>query len=570
MKSRFCGGMRGNMKNYNLSTLFKKIAGAVCMLALFSCFMGTAVLAAENGAAAAQEAAVVSSRTAEDSVYLYIKGVSDISSGTTVQVGNTLCGDIQVANIASMGMPVKTTILFDNSLSLSKRWGSQAKELVAGLIDNHAEGEEFRIATFADGLNVVSDFSTEYDALKAAVEGIEFLDQSSYLTDILYDLLKQSGESSEANYTRFIIITDGADDNEIKYTQAELSDLMKGSGVVIHTVGVKASNNNTLLENLFSYARLTGGTYNIADSNTDVGALREVIDGDHSLLCLRLVPEAAVMDGGRKEAKLSLNTSNGTVVLTASLQMPFADVSSMPSASAEPETTPTPAPAAATEKPELPSIAVEPQGGEETSKAGDGNLTPVIVIIAVVLVIVIVVLVVVLVLKGKKKKPVDAVITHKEQGQGETQKDGGQTPPAQQGTPAKSGGNTARLGAQANQDTAGRTLRLQGAAGQNAVRQSFITLTDINNPQRSFRVPIDTRIVIGRETGDIVLGHDAAVSHTHCEIIKKGNLFYVNDLKSSNGTFYGNTRVHQETPVLNGGVLEVGTCKYKITIEFGS
>ena len=547
------------------STLLKKIAGTVCMLALFSCFMGTTVRAAENTAVAAQDAAVVSSRTTDDGVYIYIKGVSDITSGTTVQVGNTLCEDIQVADVASMGMPVRTTILFDNSLSLSKRWGSQAKELVAGLIDNHAEGEEFKIATFADGLNVVSDFSAEYDSLKEAVEEIEFLDQASYLTDILYDLLKQSGDSHEANYTRFIIITDGADDNDIKYTQAELSDLMKSSGVVIHTVGVKASNNNTLLENLFSYARLTGGTYNVAESSTDVGSLREAIDGDHSLLCLRLVPAADLMDGGRKEAKLSLNTSGGTVVLTASLQMPFADVSNMPPASAEPSAAPEPAPAPATEKPELPSIAVEPQAGEEP-ESGKTDFMPVMVITAVVLVVLIV-LAVLLVLKGKKKKPVDAVIANSGQTGDETQREGTQAPPVQQGTPAQSGGNTARLGGQMNTNNAGKTLRLQGGTGQSAVRQSYIALTDINNPQRSFRVPIDTRIVIGREAGDIILGHDAAVSHTHCEIIKKGNLFYVNDLKSSNGTFYGSMRVYNETPVMNGGILEVGTCKYKITIE---
>lgn len=557
------------MKNNNQSTLLKRLAGVVCMLALFAYLTGADVCAAENTPAAAQAAAVVSSRTTDEGVYIYIKGVSDITSGTTVQIGNTLCEDIQVAEVASMGMPVRTTILFDNSLSLSKSWGSQARELVAGLIDNHLENEEFKIATFADSLNVVSDFSAEYDSLKAAVEGIEFLNQESYLTDILYDLLKQSNDSHEANYTRFIIITDGADDKDIKYTQAELSDLMKSSGVVIHTVGVKASNNNALLENLFSYARLTGGTYNIVESGTDVEAVREIIDGDHSLLCLRLVPAADIMDGGRKEAKFSLNTSNGSIVLTASLQMPFADVSNMPPDSEEPSATPEPAPA--TEKPELPSIAVEPQTGETAPVVEKTSIMPVIVIAAVILVIIIV-LVVLLVLKGKKNKQIDAVITNKEQSGDKaqkdgTQKDGTKATLGQQGTSPQSGGNTARLGGQANANTAGRTMRLQGGTDQNMLRQSFITLTDINNPQRSFRVPIDTRIVIGRETGDIILGHDAAVSHTHCEIIKKGNLFYVNDLKSSNGTFYGSMRVYNETAIMNGGILEVGTCKYKITIE---
>ena len=41
----------------------------------------------------------------------------------------------------------------------------------------------------------------------------------------------------------------------------------------------------------------------------------------------------------------------------------------------------------------------------------------------------------------------------------------------------------------------------------------------------------------------------------------------MNDLKSSNGTFYGGMRVHNETPIMNGGILEIGNCKYKVGIE---
>lgn len=552
------------MKNNIQSVLFRRLAGVICMLAFFSCFLSTKVCASENPSDTSAAASVVSSRTTDESVYVYIKGVSDITSGTTVQVGNTLCEDIQVADVASMGMPIRTTILLDNSMSLSKRWGSQAKELAKELIGSHRSDEEFKIATFADGLNVVADFSTEYELLEAAVEEIEFLDQESYLTDILYDFLKQSSDSGEANYTRVIIITDGADDKDIKYTQTELSDLMKSSGVVIHTVGVKTSKNNNLLESLFSYARLTGGTYKAVDADTDVEGIRDMIDEDYSLFCLKLIPQADIMDGSRKEAKLNLNTSDGAVVLTASLQMPFADVSSIQSESAEPSAPPEPEPA--DDKPELPSIAVEPQAVEETPETGKSGILAVIIIGAVVLTIIIT-LAVLLVVKGRKKKKIDVVIANSEQTESGSQRGETHVSVMQKSKPVQSGGNTVRLGGQMNADNAGNTVCLQGGTGQNAVRQTFISLTDINNPQRSFRVPIDTRIVIGRETGDIILGHDAAVSHTHCEIIKKGNLFYINDLKSSNGTFYGSMRVYHETPIMNGGILEVGTCKYKITIE---
>ncbi len=549
--------------------IIRGLAGVICMLAFFSCLTGRAVYASE-GETAASSPVVVNSRTTDDSVYIYIKGVESIASGTTVQIGNTLCEDIQIAGLTSMGIPVRTTILFDNSMSLSKRWGSQAKELVKALVDGHAEGEEFKIATFADGLNVVSDFSTEYESLKAAVDGIEFLDQKSYLTDILYDLLKESEGSGDANFTRFIIITDGADDNDIKYTQTELLDIMKSSGVVIHAAGVKASDNASLLENLFSYTRLTGGVCKLVETDDDVEAMKNMINEDYQLLCMKLVPQADVMDGGRKEAKLELNTSGGQSVLTTSLRMPFADVNSVQQESAEESVAETPEPTPSAEKPELPSIAVGAQVKDDTPKPQKSSIVPVIVIVAVVLAVIIAAVAVVLILKGKKKRQVDVVIADDKRSESGAQ-DGGERKEAEQasarqGSSAQAGGRTARLGAQ-QAETTGRTMRLQGGSVQPQPRQSFITLTDIANPQRSFRVPINTSIVIGRESGDILLGHDAAVSYTHCEIIKKGNLFYVKDLKSSNGTFSGNTRVNNETPIMNGGILEIGSGKYKVTIE---
>ncbi|MCM1191141.1 MAG: FHA domain-containing protein [Butyrivibrio sp.] len=552
------------MKNNNQPVWRRRVADTVCLLVFFLCFSGTGAYAAENKTDMSQ-AAVVSSRTAEDGIYIYIKGVDSITSGTTVQIGSTLCGDIQTAGVTSMGMPVKTTILFDNSQSLFKRWGSRAKELAKELIGSHGADEEFRIATFADGLNVVADFTAEYEALEAAVEEIEFLDQESYLTDILYDLLKQSRDEGGANYTRLIIITDGADDKDIKYTQTELSDLMKSSGVVIHTIGVKTSKNSTLLENLFSYARLTGGVYETVDADTDVTGIRDMINEDYSLLCLKLVPEADSMDGSRKEAKLKLATPDGEVVLTTSLQMPFADLSNLPVESAEPDVPLSSEPAE--EKEELPSIAVEPRNEKEVHETEKSGIITVVAVIGAVAAVLVtgILLTVLLVLKSKRKKPVNVVIANNGQHQANAQSSTVQASAMQQGKPAPRDGNTVRLGGQISEAAGGKTVCLQG--GVNAPRQTFIMLTDINNPQRSFRAPIDTRIVIGREAGDIVLGHDAAVSHTHCEILKKGNLFYVNDLKSSNGTFYGNMRVYHETPIMNGGILEVGTCKYKITIE---
>ena len=556
------------MKRDTIKKVKNMIWNAAFLFTLLLFFMSPYVFAAENEEAENKtKAAVISSRTSEDAVYVYIGGVSDITSGTTVQIGNTMCKDIQVAGIAGMGMNIKTTILFDNSISLSKAWGKQAKELIKGIIEQHLDGEEFKITTFAKELSVISDYSSDYETLTAAVDEIEFVNQSSYLSDILYDMLSEASNSAEANYHRIIIITDGADDQDIKYTQTEITELLKNSGTVIHTVGAKTANNNSLLENLFSYSRQTQGKYHLVDGNTDAESVRNSIDEDYTLYCLKLIPESSVQDGGKKEAKFQLNTSEGEVILTASLKMPFGEVKEQKT---EPET--------AAEEPkeeirktepakqELPSISVEPPK-EETKTAEEKANIPiwVIIVVSAVAAGIILIAIIILILSKKKKKKKNEVIISQQNNPPVLQS--AEIDPAgtmQNGT-RQSGGNTLRLG-QNSQKKSGNTMRLPTGAGQ-PINQSFVILTDINNPQKSFRVPIETRIVIGREQGDIILGFDSAVSYTHCEIVKKGNLYYVNDLKSSNGTYYGNTRVYGETPIMNGGILEIGAAKYKITIE---
>lgn len=167
-----------------------------------------------------------------------------------------------------------------------------------------------------------------------------------------------------------------------------------------------------------------------------------------------------------------------------------------------------------------------------------------------------------IVARGKKKGKMNAVVMGPENDLDNNSRMSSAEQP--QNTPVQSAGHTVRLGAGEALATGGHTMRLQGGP---TVRQTYVGITDINNPQRNYKVPIESSIIIGREEGEIILGFDATVSYRHCQIIKKGNLFYVKDLNSSNGTFYENERVYNETPIMSGGILKLGSCKYKITIE---
>lgn len=96
--------------------------------------------------------------------------------------------------------------------------------------------------------------------------------------------------------------------------------------------------------------------------------------------------------------------------------------------------------------------------------------------------------------------------------------------------------------------------------------KAYIILRCNDLPEQIYKAPINDIIYIGRKDADIILD-DHYVSSKHCEIILRGELLYVKDCNSSNGTFYENIRIYEETPIISGGNLKIGQYTYNIKLE---
>lgn len=510
------------------------------VLMIIAVIMTAAIVTIMSWHSIAAGETIVCSKTADGSIYLYVKVNSDIMGGVA-QIGNVLCDDITIDSMSDVGIPVQTIFLLDNSISLSDQFGSQAKEIMLGIVDNHMDGEQFRVTTFSNELFDLSDFSNDYEYVKSLIAGIQYNNQNTYLTDTLYNLLEEQRSVGAVNYLRLIVITDGADDNDITYTQAELTDLMRNCNIPIHTIGVQGSNNESSLEQLFSYSRITKGTYYLADKNSSQQEILDGLSAEYDMSCIRIVPDELLLDGSTKEIMLTLNTSEGDVVLMSSVKMPFG--TSMP---LEPEIST-----------ELEELEAEPEMSESLMESAvpeteqkERSLT--IWMIAACLVLVAVIVVVAL-LKGKKKKGIEvsSMITSGKE-------EGGTKLPAEdyEKTILLNSGSTGH----------NKTEMLWGNMNQ-GVRHSHIVLTSTADPSRVYRVPIGDKIRIGRKHADIVIDFDHAVSSQHCEIIKRGKLYYINDLNSSNGTYYDGMRISGETAMRENGTIQIGRQEFKVAIE---
>jgi hypothetical protein len=257
------------------------------------------------------------------------------------------------------------------------------------------------------------------------------------------------------------------------------------------------------------------------------------------------------MDGSVKRVRLNLNTASGAVQLECDAKMGFAVAQPNQDEPAEDPQPVEEKPEVVEEKPQIPVINTGSGSNEpSTPEKEEKSILPIIIIIAAAVVVsVVVAVVIILVSKKKKKKKAEASAPLNILPEVPAP-DSGKTEVLIQ--PAKQGSNTQLLWG----NESGRTP------------SSRVILTDKNDPSKVFSAAISESISVGRiDSNDIVLSHDSAVSGHHMEFLKKGNLYYVNDLGSSNGTYLNGTRIHTETAVMTGETLEIGHTKYTVTIE---
>ena len=467
-------------------------------------------------------------RTCDDAVYVYIDGAAK-AQNVSVQIGSEPCTDVKWSH---MDIRRRTLLLLDNSLSMSQHWKKQSLELMNKLIDDHAPGEGFMIATFSTQVDRLSSYSSDYEGLKTIVSGITFANQKSYLTDVLYELLQEVVEAKESSYYRFVIIADGADDNTLSYTEDELRDLIRKAGVPLYSVGVHTGGNAEALQTMFSWSRLSSVEPVKVDKNTDPAGLLPALHTDP--LCVRIVPDRSMQDGGSREARIIVD---GTV-LTTILQLPFAsgwdEIEEEPQATPEPEkATPTPEEATPTPGEATPS-SEEAQDRAEKDEA-DKNASSILLPLAIgggALLAVLITVLVILLLKRRKN------------GDAEPLPENAAPIPEPAFTPEDNG-----------------PTELIAAAG--GPRANYITLTDSNDPTRSFRIAVTDRILIGwKMPADLLLDFDRAVSARHCMISRIDGRYYLRDLGSSNHTYYEGVMVTAEVLLQNGGHIRIGHGDY--------
>ena len=95
----------------------------------------------------------------------------------------------------------------------------------------------------------------------------------------------------------------------------------------------------------------------------------------------------------------------------------------------------------------------------------------------------------------------------------------------------------------------------------------FPTLTIVEEQGASYRVPIQSTVVIGRDPANEVTLEDGYLSRRHCAVTFREGRVVVRDFDSYNGTYVNGQRIREDCFLLPGDVLKVG--RTRLFVDFG-
>jgi hypothetical protein len=494
------------------------------------------VMLAAMGSMAAEAGDVLSFDIGENGITLYVQSPGEPES-VECQIGTTVCRDVSLQALSELGTPIRTLILVDNSLSIPKSDRPKIKEIMNNLVANRMDGEQISVAVFSDKISYLVEDSSDFTQLKQAIDGIDFVDQETYLTDVLYEVLAEWEAEQADGLRRIVVISDGVDNKSIGYTKEELYARLEARPYPVYAVGCMQSrkSNQEEIKNMFALSRKTkGGSWLLDETDNLMDIVSGVAACNHAA-AIRIALPPEVCDGTKKGVLLRMTAGGQTLEKTVEMNMPFAAETEAESLTYAPE-------------PETVTVWIQPSEAEpepepETGKwkwqiaAGIGGVIALLLIAGSVILI-----------RLKKKRS---------EGQFE-----------EAGAEARHESETYQAGEEKTMmfDDDNKTALFFDGSDHSYT----LFLTDQENPARRFQVPLGGTVLLGRsreEGCQVVLEYDRYVSRRHCEIWMQGGQLKIRDIKASNHTLVNGKQIIGEADIYSGSVITVGKTNLKVELN---
>ncbi len=88
--------------------------------------------------------------------------------------------------------------------------------------------------------------------------------------------------------------------------------------------------------------------------------------------------------------------------------------------------------------------------------------------------------------------------------------------------------------------------------------------SDVDGIKAGTRYPLNKSVSIGRNSNNAIQINDSFVSHEHARIVSSKEGFFIEDLRSRNGTILNGAKLDRPEPLSTGALLQIGRVSFKV------
>lgn len=297
----------------------KKIHQAITGVLLLIFLMGSSI---PFLAYAKTDATVLHANCDGRAIKIYVKGLDgkdEDDEAEELLIGKRECRHLQSYDMDDDEQDIHTLILIANQKTVEAADRKKTKKLVRSIIDNHAEDEQFRIATFGKELTYFSEFSDDYTSAGRLLDTLKFKASKVRFSQMISQAMDDLSEENHTGFTRIIVFAQGMDDDADGMAANQLNEKLDEYRYPIYTFGYEKADNEQALQDMYLLSDMTGADDYDLTATDDFEPVLKALREDYGLQVFAASIPVKSRNGSVKKVKLVLRSGD---TVSFSLMMP--------------------------------------------------------------------------------------------------------------------------------------------------------------------------------------------------------------------------------------------------------
>jgi VWFA-related protein len=181
--------------------------------------------------------------------------------------------DFKIESMLLSGEPIAVVLAIDTSGSARGKVIKHAREAAFEFVEGLGENDLVAIVDFNDQEHIISEFTSDKETLKKAIEGLKVSGTRTTLYDAIYKSLEMASRPALPFRRVVIVLSDGKDEGSA-LTISDGIAKAQASNIPVYTIGLGSKVDNKPLARI---SRLTGGISLLAPTSADLATLYDMI-----------------------------------------------------------------------------------------------------------------------------------------------------------------------------------------------------------------------------------------------------------------------------------------------------